>query len=274
MKEVISASRRTDMPAFYLDELLQDIKKGFAEVRNPFSGKVSEVSLDPEKVHTLVLWSKNFGPFLKKKDFFNQYRLYFLFTVNYMPGFEPGVPSLENRLDTMCELTENFGPERIAWRFDPVVFSSGGINEVKDVFAEIAGRVSLTGVKRVIFSFMDSYPKIERRLKEKKILLADIEEERKRDFAREISVISRDLGMNLENCCDSIGEAEGVTKRGCIDGILLSNLAGEPADIRKDTGQRKTCLCTRSRDIGSYNEMPCPHGCLYCYANPVIKKQN
>jgi DNA repair photolyase len=270
LKEVVSASRRTDMPAFYLDKLINDINKGFAEVRNPFSGKVSEVSLDPEKVHSLVLWSKNFGPFLKKKDCFSHYGLYFLFTVNDMPQLEPNVPPLSERLDTMSGLSEKFGPERIAWRFDPVVFSPGGKVAVIDVFSKIADKVALMGIKRVIFSFMDNYPKIDRRLKEKNISLSVFDDEKKREIARELSAISHELGLTLENCCDDIGEAEGVTKRGCIDGALLSALAGGPADIRKDTGQRKTCLCTKSRDFGSYSDMPCPHGCLYCYANPVI----
>jgi DNA repair photolyase len=270
LKEVVSASRRTDMPAFYLDELINDIKKGFAEVRNPFSGKVTEVSLEPEKVHTLVLWSKNFRPFLKKIDCFSLYGLYFLFTVNDMPELEPNVPPLSERLDTMYELSEKFGPERIGWRFDPVVFSSGGTGAIIDIFEKIADKVVLTGVKRVIFSFMDNYPKIDNRLKKKNISLSVFDDATKRRIARELSAISHKSGLALENCCDDIGEAEGVIKRGCIDGALLSALAGEPANIRKDTGQRKTCLCTKSRDIGSYSDMPCPHGCLYCYANPVI----
>ncbi len=65
MKEVISASRRTDMPAYYLDRLTGFIKQRFAEVRNPYSGKKYIVSLKPEDVHTLVLWSKNFKHLLE-----------------------------------------------------------------------------------------------------------------------------------------------------------------------------------------------------------------
>ena len=273
MKEIISASRRTDMPGFYLDKIINCIEKGYAGVRNPFSGKIYEISLDPVSVHTIVLWSKNFRPFLKNKNYFNRYKLYFLFTINDMPELEPNVPSLEERFGQLSELAEIYEPDRVAWRYDPVVFINGSPFAGIDVFGKIAERVVKTGIKRVIFSFMDNYPKIENRLRGTNFSLSDISTEEKKEFASGLAVISREFGLNLENCCDEFGQIDGITKRGCIDGALLSELAGgEPVDLRKDPGQRKTCLCSKSRDIGSYTDMPCPHGCLYCYANPVINK--
>ncbi len=81
------------------------------------------------------------------------------------------------------------------------------------------------------------------------------------------------LGLSLESCSETFGIVDGIKSSACIDGVLLSQLAGEPASKAKDPGQRSDCKCIVSRDIGSYRDMPCPGGCLYCYANPVIENE-
>ena len=104
MKQVISASRRTDIPAWYLDRLIGFVHQGYAVVANPFSGKTSRVDLSPDHVHTLVLWSKNFGLFLQKMEQFKEYQLYFLFTINDLPDYEPSLPPLSERIGQLHEL--------------------------------------------------------------------------------------------------------------------------------------------------------------------------
>lgn len=37
--------------------------------------------------------------------------------------------------------------------------------------------------------------------------------------------------------------------------------------LKKDSGQRSVCNCTRSIDVGSY-KTPCKHACVYCYSKP------
>ncbi|MFC1528726.1 DUF1848 family protein [Candidatus Latescibacterota bacterium] len=160
MKEIISASRRTDMPACYLDRLVAFVKQGFAEVTHPWSGEKTSVDLRPENVHTLVLWSKNFSGFLRKSMFFNKYHLYFLFTINDMPHLEPGIPALSDRLDQLRELAERFGSESVAWRYDPVIFTVDGPVSTVETFERIGEYVRNAGIKRVIFSFLDLYGKV------------------------------------------------------------------------------------------------------------------
>ena len=270
MKEVISASRRTDMPAHYLDRLTGFIQQGFAEVRNPYSGKKYIVSMKPEVVHTLVLWSKNFKHLLENTLYFKDYNLYFLFTINNMPELEPSIPGLDERLDQMEELAVRYGPQRIAWRYDPVIFKSDGPVSDIETFLRIGVRVAATGVTRTIFSFLDMYGKVKKRNEILQLHLVDPPLEVKMDFAKKLAGAASECGLSLESCCEDLEGIEGIVKSSCINGRLLSGLAGEPADITRDSGQRKACNCTVSRDIGSYSDMPCPNGCLYCYANPDI----
>ncbi|MFA6471170.1 MAG: DUF1848 family protein [Candidatus Latescibacterota bacterium] len=273
MKEVISASRRTDIPAFYLEHLIRFIRQEYAEVVNPYSGLVSRVNLQPESVHTLVLWSKDFNLFLHKSDSFKDFNLYFLFTVNELPFLEPRVPPVSARLEQARELALRFGPERIGWRFDPVIFSSEGPITPVETYGRIGLKMAEAGIHRSIFSFLDLYGKVRTRIQRMSLDIIDPPLEMKREYASCLASRASELGMSLESCSEDLGGIEGITPSSCIDGRILSSLAGEPAPIAKDCGQRPSCRCTVSRDIGSYSSMPCPHGCLYCYANPVVRSK-
>ena len=258
------------MPAFFLDRLISFLRRGYAETVNPYSGRIARIDLSPDRVHTLVLWSKDFGPFLHEPEPFRAYHLYFLFTVNDMPTLEPGVPPLGERLDQARELAARYGGERIGWRFDPVVFRSDGPEMTVDTFRRIGDVMTEAGVRRAIFSFLDLYGKVSARNARLGLGIIDPPGEVKREYAAGLAFAARERGLTLESCSESLGALDGIIPSACIDGALLSRLAGEPARMTKDRGQRSACRCTVSRDIGSYGDMPCPHGCLYCYANPLF----
>ena len=163
-KIVISASRRTDIPAFYMDWFMEQIKQGKFKVKNPFNQKEYIVSALPSDVHTIVFWSKNFGPFIKKK-YYNElikigYNLFFNFTINsFSPLLEPNIPPLKNRLEQLNFLADYFKPKSINWRFDPICFYETNnkiYDNLKD-FETIAEKASEYGIKRCITSFMDNY---------------------------------------------------------------------------------------------------------------------
>jgi hypothetical protein len=271
MNEIISASRRTDIPACYPDRLESWIRAGYVDVTNPYSGAVTRISLDPAAVHTLVLWSKNFTPLLARDRFLRTFRLYFLFTLNDMPGLEPGTPLLADRFCQLNELAARYGSERIAWRFDPIVFRHDGPVTGLDSFARIADQVAGAGVKRLIISFLDFYGKVSRRNGSLNLGMVDPPADAKRDWAARLAELAGSLGIAVESCCEDLSGVPGIAPGGCIDGRLLGKLNGIPASTIKDPGQRKNCRCTVSRDIGSYQTMPCPSGCRYCYANPLMK---
>ena len=151
---------------------MEQISKGFFEVVNPFNQRVSVVPATANKVHTIVFWSKNFGPFIDK-GYGRQllklgYHLFFNFTINSdSPDLEPNVPPLNERLDQLEHLSKHFGSDAVNWRFDPICYYKTGQGVLQDNlndFSAIADNAAKWEISRCITSFMDHYPKIRRRL--------------------------------------------------------------------------------------------------------------
>jgi len=282
---VISASRRTDIPAFYMPWFMAQVAQGFFEVVNPFNRKVSLVAATPERVHTLVFWSKNFGPFLdggfgealQQKG----YHLFFNFTVNStLPLLEPKVPPLTARLHQLRELCSRFGGRAVNWRFDPICFytaADGAVENNLADFGRIAADAAGCGIERCITSFMDDYAKIRRRIAAKpgfEFLYPD-PADRRRIVLKMADELAQ-KGMALYLCCekellDSLPDGSGIRGSSCVPNDFLVKLYGGSLSFRKDSGQRVSsgCGCKVSVDIGSYQSQPCHHRCLFCYANPA-----
>ena len=125
---IISASRRTDIPAFYSEWFVNRLQEGYCLVPNPFNPRqVSRISLVPESVDAIVFWSKNPAPMLPFLPMVEDlsYRFYFLFTVNdYPKALEPGLPPLVERISTFVELSQRIGPRCVIWRYDPIILSN------------------------------------------------------------------------------------------------------------------------------------------------------
>jgi len=281
---IISASRRTDIPAFYMDWFMQGIGDGYFEVTNPFNRHVSKVTATPEHVHTIVFWSKNFRPFLEGGygEALRQmgYRLFFNFTVNSeSPWLEPHIPALTDRLETLKRLAGRFGPDSIHWRFDPICFfrpPGGSDTDNLTDFQEIAQVMGDSGITRCITSFMDHYPKIKKRLAALPgFVFHDPPLEKKVQALEWLTQVLNPHHIDLYTCCEKEVTAAlpadlAIYPSQCIPGRLLADLFGGDISLRKDSGQRvkQGCGCTVSSDIGSYHRQPCRHNCLFCYANP------
>jgi len=285
VKIVISASRRTDIPAFYMKWFMKQIKNGHFEVVNPYNRHVSIVPATPDKVHTILFWSKNFGPFIKSR--FGEklrkmgYNVYFNFTINSKePLLEPNVPALEERICQLEYLCRNFGAGSISWRFDPICFyktNDGKIHNNLHDFNYISSKASGYGIKRCITSFMDDYHKIRKRIaKIPGFAFIDPPIEAKSKIVLKMKDELSDKNISLHTCCEKellsiLPENSGITKSSCIPNDLLMKLFGGSLSLNKDSGQRikNGCGCKVSADIGSYSLHPCYHNCLFCYANPA-----
>lgn len=275
---IISASRATDIPAFYADWFLNRLEKGYIRWRNPFSGQDSYVSF--ENTRFIVFWSKNPAPLLPHLSTLKErgIRCYIQYTLNdyVAEGLEPNVPPLLQRIETFRRLVDALGTGAVVWRFDPLILTDKiNIDILLDKIAHIA--VALADyTDKLVFSFADieSYKKVSRNLRLNGINYREWDEESMREFASRLSTLNRDnWNFRIATCAERIDLSEyGIDHNRCIDPKLISRLATDDAvlqnflyNAKTDNGQRKACGCILSKDIGVYNT--CPHGCLYCYAN-------
>jgi hypothetical protein len=284
-KIVLSASRRTDIPAFYMPWFMEQLGKGFFEVVNPYNQRVSVVPATPHAVHTIVFWSKNFGPFID--DGFGDrllkqgYNLFFNFTINSDNAvLEPNVPPLKERFDQLNYLSDHYGSRSIRWRFDPICHYETGPGALFDNLSDfntIGEQAAAAGIERCITSFMDHYPKIHRRLSARPgLVLTDPPLTDKVNTLIEMETRLAALSIQLATCCEkeviaALPPGSSIAPSSCIPNDLLMELYGGNISPRKDTGQRVKagCGCNVSVDIGSYRQHPCYHNCLFCYANPA-----
>ena len=275
---IVSASRATDIPAFYSDWFFRRLEKGYLRWRNPFSGQDSYVSFGNTRF--VVFWSKNPAPLLSHLPTLKERKIgcYIQYTLNdyEAEGLEPNVPALTQRIDTFRRLVDALGTGAVVWRFDPLILTDRiTIDTLLEKIASIAD--ALAGyTEKLVFSFADieSYKKVSRNLRQNGINYREWHEDSMREFASRLSTLNRDnWDFRLATCAERIDLSEyGIEHNRCIDPELISRLAPDDAVLQNflynagaDSGQRKACSCILSKDIGAYNT--CPHGCLYCYAN-------
>jgi Domain of unknown function (DUF1848) len=285
---VLSASRRTDIPAFYMPWFMQGIERGEFEVVNPYNRRRTRVPATPSDVHTIVFWSKDFSPFLKgnhgRRLREKGYNLFFQFTLNPEDRIlEPNVPGLADRLDQLRRLCDRFGPRAVNWRLDPICCyrrKGRGVRDNLQDLDRIAEAAASAGIRRCTTSFMDHYAKIDRRTAQvPDFAFVDLPAQQKRQMLLDLE---RQLGtrkLQLFTCCENalLEElpAESTIRAGaCIPSDLLMDLYGGRLSLERDRGQRVQagCGCRVSVDVGSYHLHTCRHGCLYCYARTEHKK--
>lgn len=284
MLPVISASRRTDLIRFYPNLLADWLADGQVAVKNPVSQKVRLVTIAPQQVHTIVLWSKDFARLINNEFFLldrlKTFRQCFIhFTITGLGGslLEPGVQPWQQAVKQISALVAIVrDPRLIVWRFDPIVFwrAASRLESNVHYFNKIAPFVRAAGIQRVVSSLCQWYPKSRRRadvagltwVEPKTVLLQQTVKWMNQQASR--------FGLHLTACAHPGLAAAGLPIGRCIDGPLLN--ACHPDQLRTSEraaqGQRLACGCTHSVDIGSY-DLTCSHGCLYCYANPQNEKR-
>lgn len=262
---IISASRRTDVPGFYSEWLEKRLAAGHVLVRNPFnSAQVGRVSLAPEVVDGIVLWTKNPIPMLGRMGMLDRHSWYMQYTLNaYGRGVERRLPDMADRIEAFRRLSRDFGAARMVWRYDPLFFGPEHTVEWHaEAFSRLAGQLAGC-TDTVCTSFMHMYAKTRRNTAGLKIHPGEP--------AQQLEVLGRMRmtaarnGMELRLCATpDIQEASGVPHAVCVDAARLSRISGVQLKEIRDPGQRKDCRCAPSVDIGAYDT--CGHGCAYCYA--------
>ena len=296
---IISASRSTDIPAFYADWFRNRFEQKYCKWINPFNRKAQYVSFD--KTRFVVFWSKNPAPIIRHLPFLDEKGIgwYIQFTVNDYESedFEPNVPSLDQRIETFAKLSEKWGKDRIIWRFDPLILTDKiGPGRLLEKIESIGERVQQYTEKLVIsFADISNYAKVKRNLKSSNVDWREFSERDIVRVAKGLRNFSSSWNLEIATCGESFDLLEyEISHNRCIDDDLMMKISGTDRELAKflsheqgtlfsqpkqgkhplkDKGQRKVCGCIVSKDIGQYNT--CEHLCVYCYANTsasLVKK--
>lgn len=266
---IISASYRTDIPAFYGDWFMRRIAAGGCRSVNPWNRKPYAVSLKHEDIDGFVFWTRNLAPFAdhlpeiaERAPFYVQYTV-----TGYPHALERSVVATDRAIADMRDAARVFGPFSVVWRYDPIVVTTlTPVSWHLENFRHIAERLEHS-TNEVTISFMHSYRKTRKNLdaaaRQFGFEWREPSPAESLDLVAALTSIADAHGMRLTICSQPAFVAGGAEPAACIDASRLSNLAGQTVSalIR---GNRPDCLCHASRDIGAYDT--CPHGCAYCYA--------
>jgi DNA repair photolyase len=291
---IISASRATDIPAFYSDWFFGRLKEGYVKWKNRYN-KVWYVSF--QNTRLIVFWSKNYKFLIRHLDYLNDKGInyYFQFTLNDYDAerLEPRVPNVQTRIETFIELSEKVGKEKVIWRFDPLILTDKiGVDELLRKVEGIGNQLK-NHTSKLVFSFADIeiYKSVPRNLRNSSISYQEFNEQTMTEFAAGLQNLNKNWHFELATCAEQIPLKQyGIAHNKCIDDDLMiklfphdkvlmdflgvkitpPNMFNPNGRIEKkrkneDSGQRKSCHCIVSKDIGEYNT--CPHLCEYCYAN-------
>lgn len=269
---IVSASRRTDIPAFYARWLMNRIEAGYCCALNPISRRPYRVELGPGEVDAIVFWTRNAAPMFPHLDRLDSlgYRYCFHYTLTGYPALlERHCPARDDAVRAFRALSERIGPRRVIWRYDPIVVSSVTSADwhrrnFDALLGELGGHTA-----RIVVSLLDAgYRAAASRLRRLEGQGVRVERDSgsaaTRELLRRMAEAAQSRGLTVQSCAEEPGLAEcGVAPGACIDGALLREI-GAVGAWRRDPGQRAACLCAASRDVGAYDT--CRHGCEYCYA--------
>ena len=266
---IISASRRTDIPAFHMEWMMNRLRAGYCLVRNPMvANVVYRIDLDPKNVDAIIFVTKNPAPViphLKEIASMGHLALFQVTITPYGRDIEPEVPFKADVADAFKTISERVGADRMIWRYDPIILNDRmGVDYHRRKF-ELLCRELEGYTHRCTFSFLEMYGKLHNRPELRSVTFAEM------DAMVEMMVpIAERYGMKLSYCCAKHDLSRfGIEPRGCIDRQMMRTL-----DIpfeEMDTPLRVGCRCVKNIDIGSYDT--CLHNCIYCYANGRSREQ-
>jgi hypothetical protein len=267
---IVSASYKTDIPAFYGDWFMNRLEAGYCKVINPFSQKPFVVPLGKQSVDGFVFWTKNISPFIKHlfaiRD--SGYPFIIQHTINGYPALiENRVIDCSVSVSNIRKIVREFGAGVCVWRYDTIIISDITPIEFHIQNFEILCRQLEGLIDEVVVSFVQLYRKtkinFDKHLTATNVKYYETTVQQKKDILFQLSNISRSYGIKLSICSQPEYLIDEIAEARCIDADRISLIAKKQLNIRLK-GSRQECGCFESKDIGDYDT--CPHGCIYCYA--------
>jgi DNA repair photolyase len=233
---IVSASRSTDIPAYYADWFFHRLEKGYSAWTNPFNGVKSYVSY--ENTRFIVFWSKDPRPLLNHLDYLKERNIgcYIQYTLNDYEddGLERGVPKLSERIDTFKHLVDKLGKGRVIWRFDPLILTDAIsidalLSKIENIGDQLQGYT-----EKLVFSYADilSYRKVKANLEKSHIPYHEWTEPQMQEFAERLAELNKKWGYTLATCGEKVDLQQfGIEHNHCVDDALIIRFAYEDKEL-------------------------------------------
>lgn len=224
--EIISASRSTDIPAFYSDWFFHRLREGYSAWTNPFNGVKSYVSY--KNTRFIVFWSKNPQPLLNHLSYLKERNIncYIQYSLNdyEAEGLEKGVPPLQERVDTFKRLVDVLGKGGVIWRFDPLMLTDDIcidelISKIEGIGEQLKGYT-----EKLVYSYADisTYRKVQSNLKKNNIPYKEWTDSQMDEFAQKLSALNSKWNLHLATCGEQRTFLQyGIEANHCIDDELI-----------------------------------------------------
>ena len=238
---IVSASRSTDIPAFYANWFFNRLKNGYSAWINPFNGVKNYVSY--EDVRFIVFWSKNPKPLLKHLPYLRErgVNCYIQYTLNdyVSEKLEMGVPSLKDRIDTFKRLSDYLGKDKIIWRFDPLILTDRiSVDDLIDKIAVIGEQLK-DYTNKLVFSFADiiEYGKVRKNLENSGVKYRNFTPGEMNYLAVSLSNINKRWNLELATCAEKVDlDKYGISHNRCVDDRLMAKIAWQDDVLMKFLG--------------------------------------
>lgn len=260
--EIISASRSTDIPAFYADWFFNRLKKGYSAWTNPFNGVKSYVSY--ANTRFIVFWSKNPENLIPHLDYLKERNIncYIQYTLNDydFEKLEKGVPPVAKRIETFKALVNKLGKGYVIWRFDPLLLTD--TIDVDLLLKKIEGiATQLIGyTEKLVFSFADilSYRKVKSNLEASHIHYRDWTIAEMEEFAGKLEQLNRKWNFTIATCGEKIDLGKyHIEHNRCVDDDLMIRIGWQDAVLMKFLGVE-----IHKQSSGLFGDEPIPDNAI------------
>ena len=261
---ILQMGQRTDIPAFYGQWLINRVRQGFVDVRNPYNPmQITRYPINHEVVDGIAFCTKNPLPFIPLLHEINDYRQYWHMTITpYGADIETNVPQVDLVIDGFKHISTKRNPQSMVWRYDPIILTH---NYTVDFHFESFYKMAkaLEGyTDTVVVSFLDIFEKVAQNFPEGYRPSLDIQTK----IIKELVSIAHSHHMILKTCGEGdIFKELGVNTEGCFTLDCYERAWNVKLKAPKRTPARLECNCYLHGDIGAYDT--CSHFCRYCYAN-------
>ena len=257
---IISASRNTDIPAYYGEWLMNGIRRGYVDIPHSEKKKTFlRVPLTPNVVDCIVLWTRNAIPFLDYIEDINSSGLFYTFQYALTPYdkiMEPNQPGKLALIKSFCTISDAIGKERITWRYAPVIHTHNMDNFFHAKMFEWFAKRLKGKTDKVIVSFDESKMTQSQSAYTGKI---DVPFSMRAELIKVLTEIATVNDMKLQVCCDN---TKSTNSNGCIDPEEIASLLGAAFHSFTKTRNANGCNCADAIDIGVQGT--CQMGCAFC----------